>query len=222
MRFKDANVPLKAVLFDFDGTLIDSRKDIAAAANATRRHFGLSSLTEDEVESFVGNGVQVLLEKAMETTDPGFIQESLVYYKDFYREHCLDHTQVYPGVMELLEALRNHQVKMAVVSNKSQEFTEQILEKLSLSSFFQAALGPESTVNRKPNAEPLLTALRMIGAPTTGAVMIGDSVVDIQAGKAAGLPVGVVTQGYNSREALVTAQPDWMVDSLNEFIGILL
>ena len=174
-------------------------------------------LTEEKVEGFVGNGVQVLLENAMETTDPERVKEALAFYKIFYRTHCLDHTVLYPGALDLLKSLRDRQVRMAVVSNKSQEFTEQILGKLGLASFFQAAIGPESTKDRKPHAEPLWTALRLIDVSPAQAVMIGDSVVDIQAARAAGLPVGVVTQGYNSLEALTAAQPDWMV----RFIGRL-
>ena len=220
MRSKGVPPQLKAVLFDFDGTLIDSRKDIAASANATRRHYAMPSLPEETIGAYIGNGVQVLLEKIMETKDPERLKEALRFYKDYYRDHCADHTSVYPGTIELLEALQNRKIKMAVVSNKPQEFTVLILEKLGLARFFAVALGPESTVNRKPHPEPLLTVLRRMAINPSGAVMIGDSAVDVEAARAAGIPVGIVTQGYGDHEALMAAKPDWLVDSLSEFMDI--
>jgi phosphoglycolate phosphatase len=110
---------------------------------------------------------------------------------------------------------------MGVVTNKPQEFTDLILEKLALAPYFGAVLGSEATVHKKPHPEPLLTALQKLGAKTSEAVMIGDSTVDIEAARAAKVPVGVLTHGYGSRESLIAADPDWMAESLTDFIEIL-
>jgi phosphoglycolate phosphatase len=221
MRCKGVDKSLKAVLFDLDGTLIDSKRDIAASANAVRQHYGFVPLPEDVIGTFVGLGIMVLLEKAVETKDPERLKEAHGIFKEHYRIHCVDHTRPYPGTFELLENLKNRRIKMAIVSNKPQEFTDLILKKLDLLDFFELALGPEATPNRKPHPEPLLIALERMKAEPFEAVMIGDSTVDIEAARAAHMLVGVLTHGYGTRDILSAADPDWMVDSLTEFIDIL-
>lgn len=221
MRCKGIDFNLKAVLFDLDGTLIDSEKDIAEAANFTRVHYGLKPVSDSTIATFVGNGVMVLLSKALETKDEVRIQEAHEVFKSHYRDHCADHTKVFPGILELLEAFKKKGIKMGVVSNKPQEFTDAILEKLGLVGYFEVAFGPEATVNRKPHPEPLLTALKRMGVSTSEAVMIGDSVVDIEAARAAKVLVGVFTHGYGTRETLSASDPDWLVDSPKEFLEIL-
>lgn len=221
MRCKGSDIPLKAVLFDLDGTLIDSRRDIAASANATRVHFGFSPLPEETIGTFVGLGIMNLLEKAVGSKDPGRLMEAHAVFKNHYREHCVDFTRSYPGAFELLDGLKNRGIKMGIVSNKPQEFTDLILKKLDLWDFFEVAFGPEATVNRKPHPEPLLTALRRMEVQPQEGVMIGDSVVDIEAARGAKMLVGVVSHGYGEKEILNAADPDWLVDSLGEFMEIL-
>jgi len=221
MRCKGADIALKAVLFDLDGTLIDSRKDIAAAANMSRRHFGLTPLPDDTIGSYVGNGIMFLLEKSIESADPTRLKEAHQIFKDFYRDHAVDATVVFPGAFDLLGMLKKKNVKMGVVSNKPQEFTDLILKKLGLWDYFEVSFGPEATVNKKPHPEPLLTALERMGSKPSEAVMIGDSTVDIEAARAAKMLVGVLTHGYGTRDILSAADPDWMVDSLTEFMEIL-
>ena len=220
MRCKGADIQLKAVLFDLDGTLIDSKRDIAASANATRQHYGFAPLPEDVVGTFVGYGIMALLSKAVETEDNTRLKEAHQIFKDHYRTHCVDFTRPYPGTFELLDLLKEKRVKMAVISNKPQEFTDLILKKLDLSDYFELAFGPEATVNKKPHPEPLLTALERMGAKPSEGVMIGDSPVDIEAARAAKMLVGVITHGYVSKEVLNASDPDWLVDSLEELIDI--
>jgi len=221
LRCKGSDIPLKAVLFDLDGTLVDSRRDIAASANATRTHFGFTPLPEETIGTFVGLGIMNLLEKAVDSKDPDRLKEAHQIFKNHYREHCVDFTRCYPGTFELLEGLKNRRIKMAVVSNKPQEFTDLVLKKLDLWDFFEVAFGPEATINKKPHPEPLLTALQRMGVSPAEGVMIGDSVVDIEAARGAKMPVGVVSHGYGEKEILNAADPDWLVDSLAEFIEIL-
>jgi 2-phosphoglycolate phosphatase len=216
------NIPLKAVLFDLDGTLVDSVKDLAESVNFTRQHYGLDRLPDSTIMAFVGNGVYNLLGKSLETADQTKIGEAYQIFQDHYRIHCADHTKPFPGAFELLIALKEKNIKMGVVSNKPQEFTDLVLKQLNLGHYFEVAFGPESTKNRKPDPEPLLTALQKLGAQPQEAVMIGDSIVDIQAARAARMRIAVLTHGYGTREILRSAQPDWIVDSLSDLIKILL
>ena len=218
---KQMNSPLKAVLFDLDGTLVDSEKDIAEAANFTRQHYGLERVPDTTIAQYVGNGVYTLLEKSLETTDQAKIQEAYLIFQEHYRVHLADFTKPYPGTFDLLNALKNKNVKMGVVSNKPQEFTTSVLEKLNLAPYFAVAFGPEATTNRKPHPEPLFVALEKLNAQPYEAVMIGDSIVDIQAAKAVPMRVAVLTHGYGTREVLTSANPHWIVDSLQELIPIL-
>jgi phosphoglycolate phosphatase len=176
---------------------------------------------DSTIAQYVGNGVLVLLEKSLETTDQGKIQEAYQIFKQHYRVHCADFTKPFPGTFDLLDALKGKNVKMGVVSNKPQEFTDLVLKQLNLSPYFEMAFGPEATPNRKPNPEPLLVALEKLGAQPYEAVMVGDSYVDIQAAKAVPMRVAVLTHGYGTREVLTSASPDWIVNSLQELIPIL-
>ena len=221
MRCKGADIPLKAVLFDLDGTLIDSKKDIAAAANAARVHFGMSALPLETVTGYIGWGIEHLNRKALETEEPARLAEGLEVLKAYYREHCVDQTVVFPGVRKLLDFLKGRGIRMGLVSNKPHEFTLITLDKLGLAPYFKAVLGADATPHKKPHPEPLLTALSQMGAKPSEAVMIGDSPVDAQAARAAGMLVGLVSHGFVAKEYLNSSDPDWLVDSLEEFIEIL-
>jgi phosphoglycolate phosphatase len=221
MRCKGAEIRLKAVLFDLDGTLIDSKRDIAAAANAARVHFGMPALPLEVVTSYIGWGIEHLNRKSLETEDLARLTEGLEVLKAYYREHCVDQTVVFPGVRELLEFLKGRGVKMGLVSNKPHEFTLITLEKLGLMPYFGAVLGADATPNKKPHPEPLLAALKKLGVSPSEAVMIGDSPVDAEAARAAGMLVGLVSHGFVPREYLNSSDPDWLVDSLGDFLEIL-
>jgi len=221
MKCKGTDIPLKAVLFDLDGTLIDSKSDIAASANITRQYYGFAPLPEEVIGTFVGLGIMNLLERAVESNNPIRLKEAHQIFKGHYRDHCADATRPYPGTFELLDFLKKRKIGMGIVSNKPQEFTDLIMEKLSLAPYFGVIFGPEATVNKKPHPEPLLVALKKLNATSSESVMIGDSTVDIEAARAAKMPVGVLTHGYGTRDILAAADPDWMVDSLGEFIEIL-
>ncbi len=212
---------LKAVLFDLDGTLIDSKKDIAAAANAARRHFGMCPLDLDTLVGYIGWGVEHLNRKALGTEDPAILAEGLKVLGAHYREHCVDQTLVFPGTRELLEALTKRGLKLGLVSNKPHELTLITLQKLGLFHYFSAILGGDSTQNKKPNPDPLLAVLREMGVSPEEAVMVGDSSVDLEAARAAGMRVGLVSHGFVPKEKLESLHPDWLVDSLGQLADLL-
>jgi phosphoglycolate phosphatase len=214
--------PLEAVLFDLDGTLIDSKMDIAAAANSARIHFGLVPLPLDIVVTYIGRGVDHLLHCTLgEHSTPERIQEGMGILMAYYHDHLVVHTTVYPGVRGFLDSLKARGSKMGVVSNKPHALTPLTLEKTGLKPYFPVALGADATPNKKPHPEPLLTALKELGARPSHSIMVGDSVVDAQAGRAAGMSVALVSHGYTHRSELVTANADWLVDSMEELMGIL-
>jgi phosphoglycolate phosphatase len=212
---------LKGVLFDLDGTLIDSKRDIAAAANSARLHFGMSPLPLETVLGYVGRGIENLNRKTLGTEDAQRLAEGLEVLKAYYREHCVDHTAVYPGAKELLGKLKSCGLKLGLVSNKPHEFTLITLDKLELAPYFTAVLGADGVSRKKPDPEPLLEALRRMGVSPREAVMIGDSPVDTEAARAAGMRVGLVSHGFVPREEMSASHPDWLVDSLKEFMKIL-
>ncbi len=212
---------LKAVLFDLDGTLIDSKKDIAAAANAARLHFGMVPLDLETLVGYIGWGVEHLNKKALGTEDPAILAEGLKVLGDHYKVHCVDQTIVFPGTRELLESLVSRGIKLGLVSNKPHELTQLTLQKLGLFHFFTAVLGADATQNKKPNPDPLLKVLKKLGVTQEEAVMIGDSSVDLEAARAAGLRVGLVAHGFVPKEKLVSLHPDWLVDSLNQLTDLL-
>jgi len=212
---------LSAVLFDLDGTLIDSKKDIAAAANAARVHFKMPPLPLEVATTYIGWGIDHLNKKALETEDPAKLAEGLEVLKAHYREHCVDQTLVFPGARELLDSLKGRGVKMGLVSNKPHEFTLITLDKLALSPYFGVALGADATEFKKPHPGPLLEALRRLGAKPEDSVMIGDSPVDAQAAKAVPMRVGLVKHGFVEEEKLRDAKADWLVDSLVDFRRLL-
>ncbi len=211
---------LDAVLFDLDGTLIDSKKDIAAAANAARIHFGMPALPLEVATGFIGWGIDHLNKKALETDDPQKLAEGLAVLQDYYREHCVDLTVVFPGVFELLNYLKDRGIKMGLVSNKPHEFTLITLEKLKLSPYFGVVFGADATEFKKPHPGPLREALKKLGALAENSVMIGDSPVDAQAAQAVPMRVGLVTHGFVDPVYLKEAKPQWEVSSLLEFIGL--
>ncbi len=221
MPSQSQNMDIKGVLFDLDGTLIDSKKDIAAAANAARIHFGMTPLPLETILGYIGWGIEHLNRQAMESDDPAKLAKGLEVLKSHYRDHCVDQTIVFPGTRELLENLKSRGFKIGLVSNKPHEFTLMTLEKLGLRPFFQVALGEGTLAHKKPHPEPLLTALHQMGVHPEEAVMIGDSTVDVEAARAAGMRVGIVSHGFVPREYLAAANPDWLVDSLADFLKIL-
>jgi phosphoglycolate phosphatase len=211
--------PCRLFLFDLDGTLIDSRADITYSLNLTMARLGLPSLSESQVGGFVGDGVQKLVERALrETTgcDPAdtLTQKGMLIFREEYATHLLDKTCLCPHAKEALDSLS--WAKFAVVSNKPEGFSRRILEGLGTADRFCIILGGDSTQNRKPHPESLLKAMDFCGALPSETAMIGDSAVDIEAGKAAGVTTCGVLGGFRSEEKLRAAGCDLLITDLLE------
>jgi phosphoglycolate phosphatase len=206
-------------LFDLDGTLIDSRADITHSLNLTLARMELPSLSESQVGDFVGDGVQKLVERALrETTgsDPEntLTQKGMLLFREEYENHLLDRTCLCPHAKEALDSLS--WAKFAVVSNKPEGFSRRILEGLGVAHRFCIILGGDSIQNRKPDPESLLKAMDYCGALPSESAMIGDSAVDIEAGKAAGVTTCGILGGFRPEEKLRAAGCDLLITDLLE------
>lgn len=206
--------PLQAVLFDLDGTLVDTREDIAQCLNFTLKELGRPLLSLEQVVRLVGDGVRPLLSKAAGIETPEDVQKALSIFLPFYFAHCTDRARLYPEVLETLRRLRG--VPMGVVSNKPQAHTEKTLRDLGLEEFFLLALGGDALPQRKPEPEPVWEALRRLGVQREGAVLVGDSGIDIETARRAGIPVWAVTWGFRPEEELRRLHPDRMVTRFSE------
>jgi phosphoglycolate phosphatase len=204
------------LIFDLDGTLVDSKLDLAQAVNATRSHMGMSALDNERVYSYVGNGAPVLIRRAMgaQATEPQ-VQEALEFFLEYYREHYLDFTTLYPGVREALDRLRDGGKRMAVLTNKPVRISRAILNGLGVSGHFFQIYGGNSFDLKKPDPIGVRTLMLEAGIPAGRTLMIGDSGVDIQTARNAGVASCGVTYGFQP-ETLADPAPDRMVDRMEE------
>jgi len=177
---------MRAVLFDLDGTLVDSRADLALGVNLTREEMGYPPLEADQVAAYVGEGVHKLLRRSLPEC-PGRLEEALVINRRHYAGHLLDHTRLYPGVPQALDAILGLGFRLAVVTNKPREFTLPILEGLGLAARFTAVVAGGDCPSLKPDPQPLLLALERCGCPAATSWIAGDHVTDLEAGRRAGL-----------------------------------
>lgn len=214
---------IKLLVFDLDGTLVDSKADLTKSINAMLRHFQRPELPEDIIGSYVGDGAPMLVRRALgDPQDETFVQDALKYFMTYYREHKLDHTYVYDGVIEALSRIRAAapSIKMAVLSNKPVNPSRGICEGLNLSQFFVQIYGGNSFATKKPDPEGALTLLDETGVRAEESVMIGDSHNDVLTAQNAGMWSLGVTYGF-SPESLKTHPPDVLVDTVSEMAEAL-
>jgi len=202
---------IKLLIFDLDGTLIDSRLDLVHSVNAMLRHFGRPELPDEVIASYVGDGAPVLVRRALgDPKDEKFLKDALEYFLGYYRVHKLDHTHVYEGIRESLTALHNSngvRRKMAVLSNKPVHPSRAIVEALGLGQFFLHVYGGNSFPTKKPDPEGARALLKETKTRPEDAVIIGDSLVDVLTGRNAGMWTCGVTYGF-APHTLCEAPPD--------------
>ena len=212
---------IKLVIFDLDGTLIDSRLDLVHSVNAALRHIGRPELPEDVIASYVGDGAPLLIQRALgnEQVDETLVRKGLEFFLNYYRAHKLDHTTVYPGICEALAAIQNSsngsshgaQRKMAVLTNKPVIPSRAIIEALGMNRYFSQVYGGNSFATKKPDPEGALKLMEESGAVPEETAIIGDSHTDIETGRNAGLWTVAVSYGF-APQTLEAALPDVMVD----------
>ncbi len=205
-------------IFDLDGTLIDSKKDLAQAVNAMRRHLDMEPLADEVVYSYVGNGAPVLVKRAMRAgATEAELKYALDYFLSYYRDHMLDHTRLYEGVQEALDRLRKEGAAMAVLTNKPVRFSEAIVNGLGLGDYFFRVYGGNSFEQKKPHPVGIEKLLEESEEERGRSWMVGDSAVDVKTARNAGIGAVGVTYGFQP-ETLVEEPPDLMVDDLREMV----
>jgi phosphoglycolate phosphatase len=209
------------LIFDLDGTLVDSMSDIHHSANLLLGEYGLAPLAAEQLRPCIGQGVRYLVATMLDAAGwgGGDVDAAVARYRALYAEHALDSTRPYPGVRDGLERLGH--LPMAVISNKPAGATREILNALDLAQFFSHVAGGDSYPEMKPSPLPLRRIMKDAGADAADTWMIGDSVYDIEAGKAAGVRTMAVTWGFQPAETLKALKPDRVVSAFDEIVDML-
>jgi len=209
------------ILIDLDGTLVDSAPDLAWCVDQMNLTLGLERRGEAAVRTWVGNGVERLVKRALTNTmeedpDPQLYVRGLEVFNALYRDNTSGRSQVYPGVREGLQALREDGFALGCVTNKPAAFTHIILADKELDGFFSLVVAGDTLAHKKPHPEPLLHSARYFGLPPQSCLMVGDSKSDVAAARAAEFAVVCVSYGYNHGRDIREQNPDAVIDSLAE------
>jgi phosphoglycolate phosphatase len=215
----------KLLIFDLDGTLIDSREDLANSINAMLRHFGKKELPHEVIASYIGDGAPMLVRRSLgDPDDENFVQDALLYFMAWYREHKLDNTYVYEGIKEALNAIQKSRdgqpLKMAVLSNKPVGPSRAIVEALGLGPYFFQVYGGNSFHTKKPDPAGVQALLEEASAFPEETIIVGDSDIDVLTARNAGIYSVGVTYGL-APHTLEDAPPDVLIDKPHELATVL-
>ena len=205
---------IDVVIYDFDGVLADTGADIAYAVQKTQEHYGQPVMDIPEIISYVGFGARYLIVHALPEIPEEQYDEVLAWYKQFYFEHPIIETKLYPTVKETLEKFKEAGIPQFIVSNKPDAITKKIIKQLGVEDCFVRAFGPESLEHMKPDPEGLLKAMAI--ADRYKGLMVGDTYSDIVAGKAAGIATLGMLKGLGNPERLKEENPDFLAEELGE------
>ncbi len=209
-----ALIGIRLLIFDLDGTLVDSKKDLAVSVNAVRERMGRGALHHDVIASYVGHGVRTLMRRALgdEATDED-VERGITLFLDYYHLHLLDNTRTYPGVREALEELQNWQ--LAVLTNKPVRFSREMLEGLGIARFFSFIYGGNSFSQKKPDPVGVRKLMSDTGVEARQTLLVGDSDTDVLTGRNAGVWTCGVTYGFGAH-TLENTPPDLIVGDLRD------
>ena len=211
---------IDTLLFDLDGTLIDSREDLANAVNFALSEVGQPPQVHADIIPHVGNGLRVLLSEVLGPVPTEVLDASIRSFSLYYDEHCLDKTVLYQNVKPVLFELAQS-CKMAVVTNKPERFSRKIIGKLGLSELFGVVIGGDTLAERKPHPRPVMKALTDLNRSAESSLFIGDGIQDIQAAQAAGVRSCVVKYGYGFQSSFLSMAPDFQIDGFSELKEIV-
>ena len=222
-------LPQKNVLlFDLDGTLVDSAPDLALALNRTLRDLNKTEFDENTIRCWVGTGAKVLIERALsasssnnEPLDTALVQDALALFIENYQQCLCRESVLYDGVQEGLFTLKKAGFRLAIITNKAENFIEPILSELGINGLFELLIGGDTLTEKKPHPAQLNYALAQLNVNAEQCVMIGDSRNDILAAKSAKIDAVGLTYGYNYGEDIANYQPQWCFDSFNDLVTAL-
>ena len=211
----------KAIVFDLDGTLLDTLTDLAASTNYALRSCGMPEHSIDDVRRFVGNGVRMLMTRAVPDGESNSrFDEAFSVFRQHYMQHCLDTTCPYPGIMDALARLKEKGMMLAIVSNKMQAATEELRQHF-FSQYIDVAIGESAAIRKKPAPDTVNEALRLLGISHDEAIYVGDSDVDIDTARAAMMPCASVLWGFRDRQFLLNHGATRLLSSPEELLSLV-
>ena len=218
VREKSGMKEIDLMIFDLDGTLVDSAPDIIAAVNYTRNLLGLSSMEDRSVISLVGEGVDKLVERFIGPEFQHRREEAMAIFLAYYEEHLLDNTTLYPGVTDVLDFFS--QKKKVIITNKRYHFTRKITDGFAITTRFDDIIGTGSTPFMKPDARVVFPVLESFRIDPNRAVIFGDGVADINLARNAGIKSCAMLNGFIPRDVLLSLQPDFACEHMGELKGM--
>jgi phosphoglycolate phosphatase len=214
-----ADTKFDLVIFDLDGTLIDSQKDIASAVNYVRSIYGMQNLSTGQVRQIIGDGARLLVENALPGLKGAEIDIATIKFREYYNAHLLATTRLFPGARECLEELKD--VKKALLTNKPEYSAKSILKGLKIEEYFESVIGGDTAPKRKPDPYHINELINKYDLRKSQCLMVGDGKNDIIAAKAAGIKCAAVEYGYTDISELQALHPDYFVKNISEIIKIV-
>jgi phosphoglycolate phosphatase len=205
---------LELYIFDLDGTLLDSGKDITLAANYAFERLNLKTFSEEDIISKVGYGAKKLIEDLIPEYPQEIKDKALGYFKEFYYSNPVIYSKLYDGAEETLKRLKELSKKVAVVTNKYEALSVEILKRLNVIDCIDLVVGADTTSEKKPHPLPVFYTLEKLRSDKDKSIIIGDSETDVLTGKNAGIKTALVLQGYGNKELALSLNPDYVLDSL--------
>jgi len=208
---------MRLIVYDLDGTLVDTKADIGRAVNYALEGLGLPPRPQPTIEQFVGRGLRHLIQQCVGVDDPARIEEGMRLFRASYAEHLLDESRLYPGAREVLEYFRSR--IQVVITNKPNPFSQQILDGLGIAEYFAELIAGESAYPEKPDPTGLLAVMGRHGTTPANTLLVGDSAIDIEMGKRAGITTAAVAHGYVGEDDLRAAGPSVLVRDFRELLA---
>lgn len=207
------------IIFDLDGTLIDSRQDIAGAVNYTLGELGLREKSISQISSYIGRGVQDLIRKSLGGKQYSLFNKALPLFEEYYRSHCADNPVLYSGVKEILEHFKHK--RKVIITNRPYEFATPSLRTTGIYEYFVNIIGSDNIDCRKPSSCPIDKSMQELDINRERAIMVGDMDIDVLAGKRAGITTCAVTYGIGKKEDILRARPDHIIDNILQLREII-
>ena len=195
-----------AIIYDLDGTIIDTRQDVADAVNATLKELGAEDLDQETIFSFVGQGLVDLIEKSVSSSERGLVQKGVQFFSEYYYDHMLEKSKFYPDALEMIKDFHKRGIPQAVFTNKPHLHAMKMLKDLDVTQYFKVILGSEHTHPEKPHTEGTYYVLESIPVKPEKALYVGDSLVDFKTAKNVGMDCVLMLDGYTPREELMTVK----------------
>jgi phosphoglycolate phosphatase len=208
---------VRLVVYDLDGTLVDTLEDITASANAMLAALGEPAIGAGEVRRYIGRGLPELIRQCLKTDDPDRLKAGARAYKTHYREHLLDRSRLYPGADMVLRRFTGR--RQAVLTNKPNPFTRELLRGLGIEQYFADVIAGDSAFPKKPDPQALESLMAAHGAPGQATLFIGDSPIDVETGRRAGARTAAVLHGLTDEQELRAARPDVVVADFRELLA---